>query len=101
MAQAGALWFETRGVAALLTMRVQDLILRSGRLAASRRMKPPNHQASNILAALLHLGPELGVDGAGKGQRPLVHIGHAELDCPRFGAEQFFAAMIATSLRSL
>jgi len=25
-----ASWFETRGVAALLTMRVQDLILRSG-----------------------------------------------------------------------
>jgi hypothetical protein len=36
-----ASWFETRGVAALLTMRVEsDLILRSGHLAASRRMKP-------------------------------------------------------------
>ena len=32
-----ASWFETRGVAALLTMRVSDLILRS-RAAASRRM---------------------------------------------------------------
>jgi hypothetical protein len=37
-----ASWFETRGVAALLTMRVSDLILRSGAFAASRRMKPPN-----------------------------------------------------------
>jgi hypothetical protein len=37
-----ASWFETRGVAALLTMRVIDLILRSGLLAASRRMKPSN-----------------------------------------------------------
>jgi len=35
-----AAWFETRGVAALVTMRVQDLILRSGQLAASRRIKP-------------------------------------------------------------
>jgi hypothetical protein len=31
--------FETRGVAALLTMSVQDLILRSAPLRASRRMK--------------------------------------------------------------
>jgi hypothetical protein len=41
-----ALWFETRGVAALLTMRVwqamRDLILRSAQLRASRGMKPPN-----------------------------------------------------------
>ena len=36
-----ASWFETRGVAALLTMRVLDLILRR-REAPSRRMKPPN-----------------------------------------------------------
>jgi hypothetical protein len=34
-----ASWFETRGIAALLTMRVQDLILRR-REAPSRRMKP-------------------------------------------------------------
>src|SRR6266478_6904051 len=34
-----ASWFETRGVAALLTMRV-DLILRSALLRASRRMCP-------------------------------------------------------------
>jgi hypothetical protein len=32
-----AAWFETRGFAALLTMRISDLILRS-REAASRRM---------------------------------------------------------------
>jgi hypothetical protein len=32
-------WFETREDA-LLTMRVQDLILRSALLRASRRMKP-------------------------------------------------------------
>jgi hypothetical protein len=36
-----ASWFETRGVTALLTMRVVDLILRSAHLCASRRMKPP------------------------------------------------------------
>jgi hypothetical protein len=34
-----ASWFETHGVAALLTMRVRDLILRR-REAPSRRMKP-------------------------------------------------------------
>ncbi len=32
-----ASWFETRGVAALLTMRVQDLILRSR--AVARRLE--------------------------------------------------------------
>src|SRR6266481_8452805 len=37
-----ALWFETRGDAALLTMRVWDLILRKLRKRPSRRMKPPN-----------------------------------------------------------
>ena len=36
-----ASWFETRGVAAL-TMRVEDIILRSAHLRASRGMKPPN-----------------------------------------------------------
>jgi hypothetical protein len=36
-----ASWFETLGVAALLTMRVRDLILRR-RGALSRRMKPLN-----------------------------------------------------------
>ena len=36
----GVSWFETRGVAALLTMR--DLILRSALLRASRRMKTPH-----------------------------------------------------------
>jgi hypothetical protein len=36
-----ALWFETRGVAALLTHEGQDLILRR-REAPSRRMKPPS-----------------------------------------------------------
>jgi hypothetical protein len=29
-----ALWFETRGVAALLTMRVQDLILKTSSLGS-------------------------------------------------------------------
>ncbi|EHR02615.1 hypothetical protein Bra471DRAFT_03375 [Bradyrhizobium sp. WSM471] len=37
--ETGASWFETRGAAALLTMRVPDLILRR-RVAPSRRMKP-------------------------------------------------------------
>jgi len=36
-----ASWLETRGVAALLTVRVQDLILRR-REAPSRRMQPPS-----------------------------------------------------------
>jgi len=36
-----ASWFETRGGAALLTMRIKDLILRR-REALSRRMKPLN-----------------------------------------------------------
>jgi hypothetical protein len=31
-----ASWFETRGFAALLTMRVQDLILRSGASRVSK-----------------------------------------------------------------
>ena len=35
---------------------------------------------SDFLAALLHLGAELAVDGFGKVLRPLVHVGHAELD---------------------
>jgi hypothetical protein len=51
-----ASWFETRGVAALLTMRavvdlilrgceaISDLILRSGVFAASRRMKQPRRK---------------------------------------------------------
>jgi hypothetical protein len=39
-----ASWFETRGAAALLTMRVTDLILRSALSRASRRMKPPNQK---------------------------------------------------------
>ena len=37
-----ASWFETLRCAALLTMRNQNLILRSGVFAASRRMKPLN-----------------------------------------------------------
>jgi hypothetical protein len=41
MAYPVASWFETRAKSALLTMRVYDVILRSGLLAASRRMKPP------------------------------------------------------------
>jgi hypothetical protein len=38
-----ASWFETRGVAAL-TMKTEDLILRSALVRASRRMKPPNRK---------------------------------------------------------
>jgi hypothetical protein len=37
IADLGPPWFETRGVAALLTMRISDLILRR-REAPSRRM---------------------------------------------------------------
>src|SRR3954464_5772089 len=36
----------------------------------------------DFLAALLHLGAELAVDGFGKLLRPLIHVGHAELDGP-------------------
>jgi hypothetical protein len=54
-----ATWFETRGVAALLTMRVSDLILgsreyisdlilRSALLRASRRMTPQNRKMRQI-----------------------------------------------------
>jgi hypothetical protein len=45
-----ASWFETHGVAVLLTMRVSDLILRR-REAPSRRMKP---LCSNLLQAPPH-----------------------------------------------
>jgi hypothetical protein len=45
-ANSMAAWFETHGVAVLLTMRVwHALILRSGLLAASRRMKRNEHLA--------------------------------------------------------
>src|SRR6266478_3016915 len=44
---------------------------------------------SYLLAALAHLGAEFTVDGFGKNLRPLVHKGHAELNCPRLGGEQF------------
>src|SRR3954467_2098070 len=46
---------------------------------------------SNFLAALLHLGAELAVDGFGKGLRPLVHVGHAELDGAGLAREQLLA----------
>src|ERR1700754_4977241 len=46
---------------------------------------------SDVLAAFLHLGAELAVDDLGKLLRPLVHIGHAELDRPRLAGEQLLA----------
>src|SRR6267142_415672 len=46
---------------------------------------------SNLLAAFAHLGAEFTVDGFGKNLRPLIHIGHAELNCPWLGGEQFLA----------
>src|SRR5216684_2314772 len=39
---------------------------------------------SDFLAALAHLRAELRVDRFSKLLRPLVHIGHAELNCPGF-----------------
>ena len=42
-------WFETRGVAALLTMRVQDLILRSG---VSRVSKDEITELENALTLI-------------------------------------------------
>jgi hypothetical protein len=44
-----ASWFETRGVAALLTMRVQDLILRSG---VSRVSKDEITELENVLTLI-------------------------------------------------
>src|SRR6187551_52413 len=46
---------------------------------------------SDFLAALLHLGAELAVDDRGKILRPLVHIGHAELERTGLGHQQFGA----------
>ena len=40
---------------------------------------------------LLHLGAELAVDDFGKRLRPLVHIGHAELDRARLRHKQLLA----------
>src|SRR3981189_895454 len=49
------------------------------------------NERSGFLAALPHLATERGVDGFGKHLRPLVHIGHRELDGARFAREQFLA----------
>src|SRR6266849_9415595 len=46
---------------------------------------------SYLLAAFAHLGAEFAIDGFGKDLRPLIHIGHAELNCPWLGGEQFLA----------
>src|SRR3954451_13139442 len=46
---------------------------------------------SDFLAAFAHLGAEFTIDGFGKSLRPLVHIGHAELNSPRLGREQLLA----------
>ena len=49
---AGASWFETRGVAALLTMRVQDLILRRPDSAVSKdEATEPIYAASGTVQA--------------------------------------------------
>jgi hypothetical protein len=57
-----ASWFETRGFTALLAMRVWrstrvDLILRSGHLAASRRMAASSYVASFETLAEFIIGP--------------------------------------------
>src|SRR6266404_7299943 len=44
---------------------------------------------SYLLAAFAHLGPEFAIDDFAKLLCPLVHKGHAELNCPRLGGEQF------------
>src|SRR6476659_7788045 len=44
---------------------------------------------SDFLAALAHLGAEFAVDRFGETRCPLIHIGHAELDCPRLRRQQF------------
>jgi hypothetical protein len=40
LARIAASWFETRGVAALLTMRVRETLILRRREAPSRRMRP-------------------------------------------------------------
>src|SRR5438067_482667 len=45
----------------------------------------------DFLAALLHFGAEHAVDGFAEVRRPLLHIGHAELDRPGLGRKQFLA----------
>src|SRR6202171_5026403 len=46
---------------------------------------------SDFLAALAHLGAKLTVDDLGKTLRPLVHIGHAGLNCPGLARQQLLA----------
>src|SRR5713101_5951024 len=50
-----------------------------------------NALESYLLAAFAHFGAEFTVDGFAKNLRPLIHIGHAELNCPWLGGEQFLA----------
>jgi hypothetical protein len=37
-------WFETHGVAVLLTMRDREFLILRRRMSASRRMRPPNRK---------------------------------------------------------
>src|SRR5260370_22079895 len=46
---------------------------------------------SYFLAAFAHFTAKFAIDGLAKLLRPLVHIGHAELNCPGLGGEQFLA----------
>src|SRR5262245_41852552 len=48
-------------------------------------------QSSDLLAPLAHFGAELAVDDLREVLRPAVHIGHAELDCPRLARQQLLA----------
>src|SRR3954471_2077243 len=47
--------------------------------------------SSDLLAALAHLGAEFAVDRFAESLRPLVHVGHAELDRLWLRSQQFLA----------
>src|SRR5215813_6968379 len=53
--------------------------------------RPVTTVRSDLLAALAHLGTELSVDDLGEVLRPLIHIGHAELDCPGLRRKKLLA----------
>src|ERR1700709_2740254 len=60
-------------------------------ICSPKRSKLRSDFLSDFLAAFFHLGAKLIVDGLGENLRPLVHIGHAELNCPRLRRKQLLA----------
>src|SRR5215475_10154738 len=47
--------------------------------------------ASDLLAALAHFGAEFTVDGLGEVLGPVVHVGHAGLNCLGFAVQELLA----------